>query len=223
MPKKIINPIFIDLSEQTSDTYWQHIFENCAYGKFPKGKGVGYKNGELKVKKGNDTTTIVLPDDNIDKCFKLVLNIFQNIAGMKSKKDESQRIKNIQDKIDDISDSNIDTWNKIKKKKIREKILLLYTINLKNKLKLSDDETASLYTLLTQNIQNNVINNEDIHMNDGHITYICNLKYDPTRRYFYCTETTGTVKNKKENTNDKSNKTINLEELWSSYIKKLPK
>lgn len=53
-PKKertIVNPIFTELKDGTTDKFWANIFKNASYGKFPKGfsYSTGYQIGRAHV------------------------------------------------------------------------------------------------------------------------------------------------------------------------------
>lgn len=170
----IIYPIFMECCHFTNDIFWGTIFENLAYGKTPYGTYISkdflcckYKKKEFSYKIERKPADIV---------YEEVYNLLTNKVGILSQQEKLKKKKNLIEIENTIKDS-IKNWNDIKKKNLKEILIELYVINIKNKYSLTINQTKYLLSILYIAIIFKVITNKDIEYKDGIIRNIKGIDF----------------------------------------------
>ena len=170
----IIYPIFMECCHFTNDIFWGTIFENLAYGKTPYGTYISkdflcckYKKKEFSYKIERKPADIV---------YEEVYNLLTNKVGILSQQEKLKKKKNLIEIENTIKDSR-KNWNDIKKKNLKEILIELYVINIKNKYSLTINQTKYLLSILYIAIIFKVITNKDIEYKDGIIRNIKGIDF----------------------------------------------
>ena len=170
----IIYPIFMECCHFTNDIFWGTIFENLAYGKTPYGTYISkdflcckYKKKEFSYKIERKPADIV---------YEEVYNLLTNKVGILSQQEKLKKKKNLIEIENDLNDSR-KKWTDIKKKNLKEILIELYVINIKNKYSLTIKQTKYLLSILYIAIIFKVITNKDIEYKDGIIHNIKGIDF----------------------------------------------
>ncbi len=182
--KKILYPYLSQCAQQTDDPYWQHVFEDCARGRFPRGSGIDTTSEIDIYVKNTKVCEWYKLSQNCEKDFLELKSLFQSILHLGSTTDR----KEIKDEIDTLKkkiDLNYNgDWKDIRKKNIRENIIKSYILKLKKIYNLNHQETAQLLKTLNLGFLFNWIDNDNVVYENKHVTNIKNLSFDDENRLF---------------------------------------
>lgn len=151
--------------------------------------------------------------DEPEQIFKDLKKFFQNELNLRSKQDRS----NIRAEIDDICKNLQETyngsWQKIKRKKLRDPIIRKYILDLKHMYDLTDKEATEVAQIIKLGFLFNWISNDQVIYNDQHISDITSLHFDPKKRHFKLDEPDVLYKR------EYKPKIQKLSTLWSKHLK----
>jgi len=197
--KELIHPIFLECKERVENIFWKSLFEEFAYGKYPKQLYVNHQQQIQSTNRANffqysfkDKTI----DEMIPEIQELLLTHTSLISNEEITQKKTEHIK--------FKEEKLTSWKDIKKKFIREMLLMDYCIQLKNDHKLTTDIIYNLYTLL---LYSNV---SEVHMENNKISHIPGIFYDAVLKVF-------TVQRESD---DKMDSTIECPDMVSHYCKR---
>jgi hypothetical protein len=172
MPLKrdLIYPVFLKCCNYTSDSFWEHIFEDLAHGKTPYGTYISknflccnYKKKDFNYKIENDRDCKVI--------FEEIYKLLSEKLGLISNKQKIKRQKIFNEFEDNIKYTRKD-WNNIRKKKMKELLIELFVSRIKNEYLLSIKQSRYLLCIIFIGMIFKVIKNKDINYSDGKINSI---------------------------------------------------
>lgn len=177
--KQINIPIFIKAASKTDDPFWKTKLLEAYKGIFPR--FFSYKNQYLIYQEVDtkNTITMFVPNDP-EGAKDTLISFFQDYGKIYPPSYENyQPISNQEQK-------KTLTWSDYKKKD-KEHMIFFYIDNLKNKMKLDNNQYDDLYNLIIQGIETKkVLNKTNIIVdNYNRITEIKGLLYDPVNKIFY--------------------------------------
>lgn len=182
--KKKIYPIFLNCGELTLDIYWEKIFEDCSKGKFPKGCSINSNGTTLYIKNKSGALITYNLHDNIEKVFLDVKEIFQSELNIKSNRDKLELEENFEDIRKELQEVYTGSWQRIKRKKIKDPIIRKYILDLKVKYDLTVKETNEVSQIIKLGFLFNWIDNNDVVYEDQEIKDITILHFDEEERLF---------------------------------------
>jgi len=214
--KDIVYPIFLECVPHTTDCFWKNIFEDLSYGKTPAGSYISkgfvccsYKDKDFSYK---------IRNKDPKKLYKDIYELFHNKLGILSSKDKNKK------KVDfNTMENNIHTsknkWGDIKKKNIKDLLIEMYVIRMKNKHCFSMKQTRYLLSLIFIAMVFKVITSKDIIYSDGEIHDIKGIKFSTNKfvlnRNIYELE--------KEISPEIILKQNNMSKNWRKYLENLEK
>lgn len=209
----ITYPIFTRCKKFLSDPFWKQIFDDLSRGKTPRGVMINetyiycsYKDKDFSFQyKGKNESQIY---ENIHRLFTTRLNIY-------SQRDQYQRILDLETVRNEIESNKREKWSSIRKKDIKNTLLLNYVIRMKSEHNLNTIEAKKLLSAIRIGIITKVIISKNIIMKDGEIDYIENLTVENGKFYIEDIYPVKTI-NTKEEDNLLSSK-------WDKYLKSLSK
>ena len=210
--RKVSFPIFNECAQYTLDPYWQHIFEECAKGKFPRGCSIDSEGVFMYFKNKNGNTTSFRVKGDPEVLFMELKQQFLDSLGLKSKNDHLVIQEEFNSMCKDLQESYKCTWDKIKGKKMKDPIVRKYIIKLKEEYELDKAETTQLAQILKLGFLFNWIGNNQIEYEDQQIINIKSLHFDEETRLFDLDEPP--VKMKREY----KPKLIKLSSLWLKHL-----
>jgi hypothetical protein len=167
--KDIIYPVFLECCQFAKDTFWKKIFEELSKGNYPYGTYIskdhlccGYKDKEFSYK---------IERKDPEELYNDVYYLLTEKVGILSQKDRSKKRLEF-GKIEDDVQSSKKNWGDIKKKNIKNLLIEIYVIDMKNKHSLSVKQAKYLLSIIFIAMIFKVIISKDIHYSDGKITKI---------------------------------------------------
>lgn len=211
MPKELVYPCFLACTEYTEDDYWKNIFEDLAFGITPQGAYIS-KNYIISNTKNKEFVYKINTNVDSENIFLDIYNLFSEKLGIKS----VQEIEEYKNSIDS-NELVFMSWNSIKKKSIRDSIILNYVIQKSNEYNLSRIKSKELLNTINLGILLKFISNKHIHYEDGIIIEIDGFEFE--QEHFTFTQTTEHSSNVLEYNKYK----ISLIDVWIKFIEMLAK
>lgn len=211
--KKLLYPIFHEASEFTFDPYWKQVFDECSKGKFPKGSSID-NTGKIvyfKSKQNNVSKTYKLNDDP-KKVFQELKQLFYEQINLKSNRDRQVIKDELNDICENLKETFAGTWQKIKRKKIKDPIIRSFILDLKSKYELNDEETKQLIQLIKLGFIFNWIDNNSVIYKDQRILDIESLHFNPDERKFILDKPSGPCRR------EYKSKSKLLSTMWDKYL-----
>lgn len=198
--EKPIHQIFADCAKLCTDSYWEHIFNECSYSRFPK--GITYRDAQLCIKRNNKYVYCNVSQniyDSVNQC----IAFFKEYKGLMSDIDKNM-LDLEHDKFEEEVEEQINSWSRVKKKEA--KLLLdIYMDMLKAKYSLTNKELINLTHNINLGLILKIINKKTIIMENSRITEITSLYFDEDTRKFsldFTIKPNITRNNKVKNDND---------------------
>ncbi len=222
----IANPLFTECATLTTDPFWISIFTQAAIGKFPR--GFSYKEGLLTYKRGVKISSIEVPPEAPlakDAC----IAFFGKTAGILSDTDQERTRQEFDRRMHEKTSLKACSWSDIKKKKIRDILIGTFVQDISRIFELTDKEDAQLSTIVSIGFLLGYFQGKNVAFEDGRITAINGLMYDPNNRVFYIDpiltpKITKSSKSKKTEEDDgKESKNVSFLNLWVKFLEHLEK
>lgn len=172
--KDIIYPFFLESCSLATDSFWETIFEDLAYGRSPLGTYIskdflccGYKGKEFSYKIERKDPQVLY-----DEIYKLLTEKL----GILSRKEKAQKKLSFHEIEKNILDSR-QSWNGIRKKNVKDILYEKYALDMKSKYELTFKECKYLLALLMLSITFKIITTKDITYKDNRITEIKGINF----------------------------------------------
>jgi hypothetical protein len=175
--KDIIYPFFLESCALATDSFWETIFEDLAYGKAPFGTYIskdflccGYKGKEFSYKIERKDSQLLY-----DEIYKLLTEKL----GILSRKEKAQKKLTFHELEKNIQESRL-LWNGIRKKNVKDTLYEKYALEMKDKHNLSYKECKYLLALIMLAITFKIITTKDITYKENRITNIDGIDFVQT-------------------------------------------
>jgi hypothetical protein len=173
--KEIIYPIFLECIQYIKDSFWKTIFEDLAYGKTPNGTYItkdfltcNYKDKEFSYKIERKDPYILYME--LYELLNKKLGIISNKEKCKKRIDFN--------KIEYEIQATKNSWVDIKKKNIKDLLIELFVIDMKNQYFLTQKQTQYLLSVICIAMIFKVITNKDINYTNGKIQNIEGINFE---------------------------------------------
>lgn len=200
--------MFKHASLQTSDPFWQQVLSDMALNKFPKGMYVHDDHVYCKIK--NREFMYKYKDKTADEIALQLCDLVRQNLYMVSIQDHSNNMTMNQGKL--THDDSPNSWTAIKKKSMRETIILKFVLSKCNEHDFSRETKSSLFNSILLHILFKDISHNDILYNDNQIHSINGLTFHSTGFVYHKPRTTSSSFEKVKP------ELISLEHLWEKYI-----
>jgi len=172
--KEIIYPIFLECSPYTTDTFWENVFEDLAYGKTPYGTYISKDFLCCSYRKKDFSYKIERKDAK--QVYDEVYKLLNKKLGLSSPQ-ERVRQKKAFDELEDSMRFSRSSWSSIRKKSIKELLIELFVTRMKNKYSLSLKQSRHLLASIVMAMVFKVITSNDIGYEDGGIQAINGISF----------------------------------------------
>uniref|UniRef100_A0A6C0LYE6 Uncharacterized protein n=1 Tax=viral metagenome TaxID=1070528 RepID=A0A6C0LYE6_9ZZZZ len=181
--KEIIYPIFLECCPHAKNSFWENIFEDLAYGKTPYGTYISkdflccsYRKKDFSYKIERKKSLQIHND---------VYKLLTDKLGLFSPQEKNQHKKDFENLENEMSYSR-DNWSSIRKKNIKELLVELFVIRMKNKYSLTLKKSRYLLSVIFMAIIFKVITSDDIKYSDGKIYEIEGIKFSKNKVIIEC-------------------------------------
>ena len=172
--KEIIYPVFLECCKFSTDSFWENMFEDLAYGKTPHGTYINknflccsYKNKEFSYK--------IERKDPIE-LYTDIYNLLTKKLGMMSHMEKIKKRVDFEETESRIKEFRQD-WGNIRKKNIKDLLVERYVIDMKNKHSLTVKQATYLLSIIFIAIVFKVITSKDIEYSDNKIQNIDGIEF----------------------------------------------
>uniref|UniRef100_A0A6C0E0I1 Uncharacterized protein n=1 Tax=viral metagenome TaxID=1070528 RepID=A0A6C0E0I1_9ZZZZ len=176
--KEILYPMFLECFQFTTDSFWENVFEDLAYGKTPYGTYINknflccnYKNKEFSYKIEKKDPLLLYND---------VYNLLVKKLGLLSVRDKLNKKIDFNNIEEDLKNTR-KNWNNIRKKNIKDLLIENYVINMKNKYNLNVSQSRKLISTIFIGLIFKVFSVKDINYDDGVITSIDGITFEDNK------------------------------------------
>lgn len=167
--KEIVYPIFLECCQCATDSYWENIFEELAYGKSPYGSYIS--KGFLCCSYKKKDFSYKIEKKNPKQMYEDIYNLLTNKLGLLSQQDKIKKRKLFKDVEKSLNDCR-KNWNDIRKKNVKELLIELYVTRMKDKHSLTIKQARHLLSIIYIGLVFKVITCKDIDYSEGQINNI---------------------------------------------------
>ena len=173
--KELLYPFFLECCTHTTNIFWENIFKDLAHGKAPYGSYIS--KGFLCYKHKKKGFSYKIERKEASKLYKEVYNLLTNKLGLLSyeqRREQQQGFQEMENQQKQIHDD----WGSIRKKNLKDILIELFIIRMKNKYKLSIKQSKQLMSTINMALVFQTISGDDIHYTDGEIKTIEGVIFD---------------------------------------------
>ncbi len=212
MPKELIYPCFLTCLEYIEDDYWKNIFEDLSFGITPQGTYIS-KNYLISNIKTKEFVYKINVDLDAETLFMDVYTLLSDKLGLKSLNEIEEYKNNIE------LETTYNSWNSIKKKSIKDSIIMNYVNTKSEQFNFTTQTSKRLLNTINLGIMLKFINTKHITYENGMINEIEGFVYRENEFNFNKNLETTTSSNVIEYNKIK----ISLVDIWFKMIDMLVK
>ncbi len=186
--KSVLYPVLKYASESINDEYWKTLFNDMSIGKCPK--CIYISNNNILSTNKRKQFSFSIP--KLEESELGTFDIFKFIDDLKislssntsllSNIDNDKRKEMLSQKTNEIK--NIESWNAVKKKNIKEQLFINYVFKMKKEYGLDWNSTKYLYQLINNAFLMKTHTSVDVEYQDGEILEIEDIEYDDDLNIF---------------------------------------
>lgn len=212
MPKELIYPCFLTCLEYIEDDYWKNIFEDLSFGITPQGTYIS-KNYLISNIKTKEFVYKINADLDAETLFMDVYTLLSDKLGLKSLNEIEEYKNNME------LETTYNSWNSIKKKSIKDSIIMNYVNTKSEQFNFTTQTSKRLLNTINLGIMLKFINTKHITYENGMINEIEGFVYRENEFNFNKNLETTTSSNIIEYNKIK----ISLVDIWFKMIDMLVK
>lgn len=216
----VIYPIFAECTKYTSDDFWKNLFDELSIGKCPK--SIYISNGTIYSSNKRRGFSYIIPVHNSkgsNEVFTEIRELLINNTSICSAVDVMAKKEEIREKHDDEI-NNKTTWSEIRKKNLREILIIKFVVRMKNKYKLSWHVSRHLYSLIQIGFIYKTQSSKDVNFKNRRIESIDGIVFDEDQKLFVNEFLDNEVPKEKEEIEDTNNY---LYYYWDRYVSAMSK
>jgi hypothetical protein len=141
--RELIHPIFLECRDRCDNDFWKMIFEDMAYGKYSKQFYIN-QHQQINSTSRVNAFTYCYRDKTIDEMVIEIQEILLHYTNLISNEEIDIKKTNILPFKKDVWEN----WKDIKKKYIKDILIMDYCIDIKKSMSLSVNEMTHLYIIL---------------------------------------------------------------------------
>jgi hypothetical protein len=170
--RDVINPIFISCKEECANEYWKGVFDDLAYGKYPKQIYVSSGMIQSSSKK-KQSFCYIFKNKTPAQIVKDVIELLTNYTDLISS-DEIKQKKNVNEQ---YKKDVWHQWKDIKRKYIKDVLLMEYCLDLRKTYNWTLRKATQVYQALSLRVYGSQLT--DIKLADGRIESVTGMLLTP--------------------------------------------
>jgi len=155
--KEIIYPIFLQVSQMATDSFWIYLFQDLAYGICPF--GISIDNYAVYCRFKDKQFNYNFSGKSCQNIYDQLMHIFKNKLNILSKLDHLTKRSKFNEILQLISNKQ---WKDIRKKNIKDILLENFVISLKYKYSLSNTQAQKILNSIIIGFTFKLISNTDV-------------------------------------------------------------
>jgi hypothetical protein len=171
--RDVIHPIFITCKEECTNEYWKGVFDDLAYGKYPKqiyvSSGMIQSSSKKKL-----SFCYVFKNKKPHQIIKDVVELLTNYTDLISS-DEIKQKKNVNEQ---YKKDVWHQWKDIKRKYIKDVLLMEYCLDLRKTYNWTLRKATQVYQALSLRVYGSQLT--DIKLMDGRIESVTGMQLTPS-------------------------------------------
>jgi hypothetical protein len=174
--KKIVHPVFLELSKKIEDPFWKSIFENISFGKM---NNHFYISGNTVYSTNKKKMFVYTIDPTQDQNLVAgeLCRLFAENTNIFSSRDNDVKMKLLETRRG-MSMVIEDTWSAIKKKNTKTLLLMNYINDMRIEHRFDWKTARELYNEIQLSLIFKTHSSENIIISDGKIVEIEGISYD---------------------------------------------
>jgi len=175
--RELINPIFLECKEKVDKDFWKSVFDEFAYGKYPKQLYI--TNYQIQSTNRNNFFQYNYKNKTIEEMIPEIQELLLKHTNLISNEDMNKKKNNL----NKFKENVFTNWKNIKKKFIKSILVMNYCIELKKIYQLPQSVTNKLYNKLFNYIilgyvQHINMENNKIHSIEGLVVTNENIMFN---------------------------------------------
>ena len=217
----VVNDIFRECSELTTDQTWRNIFNEASYGKLPR--GFSFKDGHITHKIRNKTSRIELNSDP-KRAIDEAREFFKEKAGIMSQDDLKKAKEEFEEFLLNSDSLYPSKWSEIRKKKVKDVLISSYICKVAKELNIDQKAKEDLRNKIYLGFILGCFGNDNIQLEEGYIKNITGIDYDNIKKVFNINYNKAPKQSKKSRRTEKAVKTkTSFYTLWIKFLETLEK
>lgn len=211
--KDVVYPILKECAIIVKDKFWKQFYEDLACGKSTKGIYIG--NGIIQSSNKRNGFNYSITDKAPEIIVKELHHLLTTLTNICSKKDLTQKRGIIKELEEELNNYDKSEWTAIKRKNIRNMLIINYAILLHKKYNLTWEFTTHAYRVILNAFENKTHTSKDVVYKRGKIQNIKDIEYDESGKIV---NTRKIEKFDNQEQNQCENKSIMLQNLFDNYV-----
>jgi hypothetical protein len=212
--KEIIYPILKECSLIVKDRFWKQFYEDLSSGKSTKGLYIS--NGVIQTSNKRNGFYYPITDKAPEVIVTELHRLLTTHTNICSRKDLNQKLSIVKVLKKELSEYDNSEWTSIKRKNVRNMLIVEYAIRLHKELELSWASTIQAYHTILNAFENKTHSSKDVVYSKGKIHDILDIEYDE--------ETKNMINTRKIEVEDEEKEEIitepgiSLQSMFESYV-----
>lgn len=176
MKKKVLRfPVLIEVSLRQKNEFWKDVFENMAHGNAPSGCYITASSFLVSNAKGR-SFSYFLGDQSVkgpDQIGSEIIEVLSKKMNFMSIKDRMRKLDNFNATKENLKKNFMESqWSDLKKKNIKDQLVELYVLDLKNKHNLDLETARNILSDISLKLIFKVLSSDDVIIKNGEIVHI---------------------------------------------------
>lgn len=219
--REILYPILKECSTLVSDKFWKQFYEDLACGKSTKGLYIS--NGIIQTSNKRNGINYSITDKAPEVIVKELHHLLLTYTNICSKKDMNQKRSIILELEEELKAYDESEWTSIKRKNVRNMLLVDYAVKLHKKYNLDWKTTINAYHTIINAFENKTHTSKDVNYSHGKINHINDIDYEDNKiintRNISTNDQDDTILNFPINTfTNQSSNSIMLQNVFDNYL-----
>lgn len=209
-----IYPILLECGDLVQDEFWKQFYRDLAIGK--GARGVYILNGIIQTSNKRGGFNYSISDKAPEVIIQELHHLLTTYTSICSRKDITRKKQFIKELEDELTMYDNSKWTSIKRKNVRNMLLVDYAVSLKKEYNLEWTAAEKAYKIILNAFEAKTHSSKDIEYEDGKILHINDIDYDEDSKKMINARALNS--DFAEDDSDDLNVLIRLQDLFEPYI-----